>query len=199
MNNHLKYKPSLDKYYSIMNGSNMTDDTQYMTPLDTTGDFCPETSSLLFKSQHIVKSESDERCYRAVTLSNELKVLLISDSEADKSAACLAVRVGSFSDPVDIPGLAHFCEHMILLGSEAFPNENEYSKFISAHNGFCNAYTSATETSFVFDIAPDYLARALEIFAELFVSPLFTPSAVEREVIFKLNYFSLRQTFIQIP
>ena len=31
------------------------------------------------------------------------------------TCACFA---GHMSDPVDIPGLAHFCEHMVFLGSE---------------------------------------------------------------------------------
>ncbi|VDN08794.1 unnamed protein product [Dibothriocephalus latus] len=79
-------------------------------------------------------------------------------------------------------GLAHFCEHMILLGSDKYPEENAYSKFINEHGGFCNAYTSAEETSFVFDLAPEHLGAALDIFATLFVSPRFTEGSIEREV-----------------
>jgi len=37
---------------------------------------------------------------------------------AERSAAALDVHVGHFSDPVDLPGLAHFCEHMLFLGEE---------------------------------------------------------------------------------
>ena len=33
-------------------------------------------------------------------------------------------RSGYFSDPEDLPGLAHFCEHMLFLGTEPFPEEN---------------------------------------------------------------------------
>ncbi|VDL94006.1 unnamed protein product [Schistocephalus solidus] len=79
-------------------------------------------------------------------------------------------------------GLAHFCEHMILLGSDKYPEENAYSKFINEHGGFCNAYTSAEETSFVFDLAPEHLGEALDIFSTLFVSPRFTEGSIEREV-----------------
>lgn len=36
-------------------------------------------------------------------------------------AACgLSVGVGSFSDPPEIPGLAHFLEHMVFMGSEKY-------------------------------------------------------------------------------
>ncbi|BHF59233.1 hypothetical protein SprV_0100219000 [Sparganum proliferum] len=71
---------------------------------------------------------------------------------------------------------------MILLGSDKYPEENAYSKFINEHGGFCNAYTSAEETSFVFDLAPEHLGAALDIFATLFVSPRFTEGSIEREV-----------------
>nr|CDS15260.1 insulin degrading enzyme [Echinococcus granulosus] len=141
-----------------------------------------DSKALLRHDIEIAKSESDNRLYLAVTLRNQLKVLLISDPQTDKAAACLAVGVGSFSDPADVPGLAHFCEHMILLGSQKYPGENEYSKFITSHNGYCNAFTSTTETCYVFDIVPEYLYEALERFSELFVAPLFTESATEREV-----------------
>ena len=32
------------------------------------------------------------------------------------------------SDPDELPGLAHFCEHMLFLGTKKYPEENEYSK-----------------------------------------------------------------------
>jgi secreted Zn-dependent insulinase-like peptidase len=31
------------------------------------------------------------------------------------------VKVGSFSDPPEIPGMAHFLEHMVFMGSEKYP------------------------------------------------------------------------------
>ncbi len=30
------------------------------------------------------------------------------------------------SDPEDIDGLAHFCEHMLFYSSEKYPEEDEY-------------------------------------------------------------------------
>lgn len=36
-------------------------------------------------------------------------------------------------DPKDLPGLAHFCEHMLFLGTEKYPVENEYPRFLSEH------------------------------------------------------------------
>jgi len=45
------------------------------------------------------------------------------------------VHVGHFSDPDGIPGLAHFCEHMLFLGTKKYPDEASYSNFLSAHGG----------------------------------------------------------------
>ena len=44
--------------------------------------------------------------------------------------ACIQVRVGSLSDPLDTPGLAHFCEHMLFYASAKYPEEDAYSKFV---------------------------------------------------------------------
>ena len=41
---------------------------------------------------------------------------MVSDETTDKSAAALDVHIGHMSDPNNLPGLAHFCEHMLFLG-----------------------------------------------------------------------------------
>ena len=45
-----------------------------------------------------------------------VKVMVISDPNATKAAAAMSVDVGAASDPADLPGLAHFLEHMLFLG-----------------------------------------------------------------------------------
>jgi insulysin len=63
----------------------------------------------------IEKSQLDEREYRLIKLENGLSAMLIQDSKADIAAASLDVAVGHLSDPDDIPGLAHFCEHLLFM------------------------------------------------------------------------------------
>ena len=43
-------------------------------------------------------------------------MLLVSDPSTDKAAAAMDVHIGHMSDPPNLPGLAHFCEHMLFLG-----------------------------------------------------------------------------------
>jgi insulysin len=129
----------------------------------------------------VVKSPNDQRQYETFVLANQLKVLLISDPGTDKAAAALDVFVGSTSDPQRWPGLAHFLEHMLFLGTKKYPQAGDYQNFISKHGGRHNAYTGDENTNFFFDIDKDYLEPALDRFAQFFVAPLFTPQYVDRE------------------
>ncbi|KAK2166410.1 hypothetical protein LSH36_39g02054 [Paralvinella palmiformis] len=130
----------------------------------------------------IQKSEEDKRFYRGIELTNGMKVLLISDPTTDKSSAAMDVNIGSMSDPWQFQGLAHFCEHMLFLGTEKYPEENEYNKFLSENAGSSNAFTSGEHTNYYFDVTPQALDGALDRFAQFFLCPLFTSSATEREV-----------------
>lgn len=70
--------------------------------------------------------------------------------------------VGSLSDPPNIAGLSHFCEHMLFLGTKKYPKENEYSQFLSEHAGSSNAFTSGEHTNYYFDVSHEHLEGALD-------------------------------------
>ena len=70
----------------------------------------------------------------------------------------------------------------IVLGTEKYPLENEFSKFLSEHGGSSNAYTGPEHTNYHFDVSPLDLADALDRFAQFFIAPLFAESATEKEV-----------------
>lgn len=131
---------------------------------------------------NIVKSQQDNRDYRGLQLPNGLKVLLVSDPSTDKAAAALTVDVGHMSDPDNLPGLAHFCEHMLFLGTEKYPQENAYSLYLSENGGTSNASTYADNTKYYFDVVPNKLEGALDRFAQFFIAPRFTESATDREI-----------------
>ncbi|CBZ52115.1 Peptidase M16 domain protein, related [Neospora caninum Liverpool] len=143
-------------------------------------------------TEEIDKPQTDRRSYRFVQLPNHLSVLLVSDAEADLASAALDVNVGAFFDPRPVEGLAHFCEHMLFLGTEKFPDETEYSNFIKQHGGCNNAYTEHTHTNYHFSVAPEHLEGALDRFSQFFVSPLFTESATDRELNAVDSEFRLR-------
>lgn len=129
----------------------------------------------------IYRSPADDREYRHLTLDNGLQVLLVSDAEAEKAAASMSVRIGSFDNPEGREGLAHFLEHMLFLGTDRYPEPGEYQTFISEQGGSHNAYTSLEETNYFFDINAPHLMPALDRFSRFFVAPLFNPDYVQRE------------------
>jgi insulysin len=131
---------------------------------------------------NILKSEEDKRTYRYVTLENELQILLIRDAHTEKASAAMDVHVGFYSDPDDVQGLAHFCEHMLFLGTEKYPDEKTYINYLSKHGGSWNAFTSSENTNFYFDVSSAHLEGALDRFAQFFISPLFTQDATDREM-----------------
>ena len=129
----------------------------------------------------IERSPADTRDYRAVLLDNGLEALLVSDPDTDKAAAALNVNVGSANDPDTRPGLAHFLEHMLFLGTEKYPDPGEYHRFVAEHGGSGNAATSLAHTSYFFDVDAAHLESALDRFAQFFVSPRFDRGYVDRE------------------
>ena len=129
----------------------------------------------------VAKSPNDERDYRYIEFGNGLRVLLASDPQADKAAASLTVFRGSFHEPAERPGLAHFLEHMLFIGTEKYPEVDGYQAFISAHGGSSNAYTAADHTNYFFDIDPAHFEAGMDRFAQFFIAPLLDPAYVERE------------------
>lgn len=85
------------------------------------------------------------------------------------------------SDPEDVPGLAHFLEHMLFYSSEKYPEEDAYSKYIAEKGGSTNAYTANESTNYHFDVNWESLEEALDRFAQFFISPMISPDGVERE------------------
>ncbi|CAJ0757480.1 22016_t:CDS:10, partial [Entrophospora sp. SA101] len=125
----------------------------------------PDNSHAVF-SKIIEKSENDDRSYRLIRLNNELEALLIHDPETDKSSAALDVHVGQLSDPDNLEGLAHFCEHLLFMGTKKYPKENEYSEYLSNHGGYSNAYTSVDHTNYYFEVAHENLEEILAVDSE---------------------------------
>ncbi|WP_372878360.1 insulinase family protein [Spongiibacter marinus] len=139
-------------------------------------------ASLSGQGESIIKPDTEQRSFRYLRLDNGLKVLLVSDPGADKAGASLDVNVGSRQDPRDYQGLAHFLEHMLFLGTRAYPKAGDYQAYITANGGSHNAFTSFEHTNYFFDVKADALEGALDQFSQFFVAPLFNANYVQREV-----------------
>ena len=119
---------------------------------------------------------------RYCELENGVGGLMVEDAEASISSIAVGAHVGSYNDPEEVKGLAHFTEHMLFLGTEKYPDEGSYDKFVAASGGSNNAYTSTAATIYHCTVSWEKLEEALDRLAQFFIAPLFTESATDREL-----------------
>ncbi len=129
----------------------------------------------------IRKSEKDTRQYQAITLDNKMVVLLVSDPQAVKSLSALVVPLGSLEDPDSHPGLAHFLEHMTLMGSKNYPQPDSLAEFLKMHGGSHNASTAPYRTAFYLEVENDALQGAVDRLADAIAAPLLEKKYADRE------------------
>lgn len=141
----------------------------------------PAPVSQADQAVEIRKSPNDQRQYRYLELPNKLRMVLVSDPATEKSAAALAVYRGSFHEPEDRPGLAHFLEHMLFIQTEAYPEIDGFQHFISGNGGVSNAYTALDHTNYFFDVQPNAFPEALDRFAHFFINPVLSAEYSQRE------------------
>jgi coenzyme PQQ biosynthesis probable peptidase PqqF len=114
-------------------------------------------------------------------LGNGLRLILLSQPGLSKAAISLRVAAGSHDEPLDYPGLAHFLEHLLFLGSAGFVGEQRLMPFVQACGGQLNASTQAHHTDYFCEVPADRLEDALARLLDMLAKPLFEPEAQVRE------------------
>lgn len=133
------------------------------------------------KPVEVIKSESDPREYRYLTLDNGLQVMLVQANDREMTGVSLAVGVGSYHNPKAFPGLAHYLEHMLFLGTEDYPEPNALQNFLKDNGGFSNAYTATDHTNYFYSVPNEKLEPSLDRFSGYFISPLFDRDYSDKE------------------
>lgn len=139
-------------------------------------------SSVAGSNGAIIKPPHDNREYRHLTLDNGLEVVVVSVPGAQFAAASLTIDVGSMADPEEAQGLAHYLEHMLIQGSEKYPERNKLSEFVAKHSGHANALTFANKTQYLFSVDTDYFEKSLDIFSSHFSHPSLSTEFSEKEL-----------------
>lgn len=117
-----------------------------------------------------------------------LRCLIINDPSSPLISISLTAGGGSFQDPPNIPGVAHLCEHVVMLAK----GKSSLRHAVAASGGSMNAFTSTDQTTFAVEFSSyskDYLNNApfaldslLPAFAALLAKPKFDSSNVAREI-----------------
>lgn len=130
----------------------------------------------------INKSPTDKATYQAIRLDNGMEVLLISDEQANKSLFSVGLPIGSMEDPIEQQGLAHYLEHMILMGSKNFPETNSLDGFLTKNGGRNNAYTAPDRTVYYLQVNHNAFDEAVARLSDAFAAPLLAESNAKKEV-----------------
>jgi zinc protease len=118
------------------------------------------------------------------TLDNGLTVLLSESHRAPVTTFWIWYRVGSGNEVPGITGIAHWAEHMLFKGSQAFP-KGQIDKQIARNGGLMNGLTWMDFTTFFETLPADRIDLALRIESDRMVNALFDREEVrlERSVI----------------
>lgn len=100
---------------------------------------------------------------------------------AQQAGVCLRVAAGSHDEPPAYPGLAHFLEHLLFLGSRNYPVDQGLMAFVQRHGGLVNASTQARHTDFVCELPAELLQPALTRLLDMLCQPLLDIDAQLRE------------------
>lgn len=106
-----------------------------------------------------------------LTLANGLRVSLQHAPRLKRCAAVLRVAAGSHDVPLAWPGLAHFLEHLLFLGTERFPTNEGLMAYVQRHGGQINASTRERTTEFFFELPVALFAGGLERLADMLSHP----------------------------
>lgn len=115
------------------------------------------------------------------TLANGLRVTLRHAPDLKRCAAALRVAAGSHDVPLAWPGLAHFLEHLLFLGTDRFPAEEGLMAYVQGHGGQVNARTGERTTDFFFELPPHAFNGGLERLSDMLAHPRMNLDDQQRE------------------
>lgn len=120
---------------------------------------------------------------RRATLANGLQVIAHEMPHLSYVSLRLVVGAGSRDDPREKAGISHFVEHVLFRGTERHPHENAVRAQFAAMGARWNAQTAKEFTSLDIDVPKENVAAALEMLADILLTPTFNGFEVERRIV----------------
>jgi predicted Zn-dependent peptidase len=127
-------------------------------------------------------SAAQGRIRRSV-LGNGLRVVSIALPHLHSTLVSVFVRCGSRHETRRTNGISHLLEHLLLRGSERFPQPQVVATAIEYAGGQLSAATARDHTVFQTAVHPSRLEIPFEVLGDMLRAPLFADLDLEREVI----------------
>jgi zinc protease len=118
------------------------------------------------------------------TLSNGMRVVVVTNRRAPVVTHQVWYEVGSADSPLGKSGLAHFLEHLMFKGTKTL-GPGEFSKIVARNGGNENAFTGQDYTAYFQTIAKDRLETVMRMEADRMVNLQLESKQVgtERDVV----------------
>jgi predicted Zn-dependent peptidase len=118
--------------------------------------------------------------FQTYHLSNGIPVHIKQIPTSFKVCMDILVAAGSWKDPVDKQGLAHFLEHMMFRGTKK-RDHKQISIDTLKIGGYLNAFTERDSTTYTLDVPYRQALPALDILLDLFLDPQFPEEGLDKE------------------
>lgn len=117
-------------------------------------------------------------------LSNGLRVITEGMPSVRSAAVGIWIRQGSAHEPPEAEGASHLLEHLVFKGTE-HRTAREIARELEGIGGSLDAYTGREHTSYQARILDEHVPLALDVLADLILTPLLRAEdlELEREVV----------------
>lgn len=115
------------------------------------------------------------------TLSNGLRVAIVSDRQATTVTASVLVGVGSAFETQKENGLSHFLEHMAFKGTTRRPTPKILLEEIESLGAVSNAFTSQEYTGYWVKGNPRHLDKFIDILADIYQESTLPENEIQKE------------------
>ncbi len=122
---------------------------------------------------------NEKRNITGIILHNKIKIVLISDKQINKSTCCVGIGAGYLQDEYE--GTAHFLEHLLFMGSEKYPESNEYPSYIQTCGGTFNAFTADNMTLYYLELDTSFFKKGVEMLSWFFRKPILDMNNIKSE------------------
>lgn len=113
-------------------------------------------------------------------------------------AALALVGVGSRYEDQQTQGLAHFYEHLSVMGTEKYPTNFDFTHKIEEVGADFNAFTGEEYTGYYIKTESRHLPMSLDMLSQLLIHPLLKQSEIDRERLVILEEIKMREDTPQI-
>jgi predicted Zn-dependent peptidase len=119
--------------------------------------------------------------YRLTRLEDGARVITAPMRERASAAIAVMVGAGSRHEPPERAGLAHFIEHMVFKGAEAYADARAISEAVEGIGGLLNAATDKEMTMFWAKVPAEHLELAADVVGDMVWHSRFEPVEIDKE------------------